>query len=196
MTDHAASPLPEGAPRPKRWPYIIPLALVLALGAVFAKRLSDISGGYDPKVIPTVLLNTPAPDFTLPPLPGYGEAFTTADLKGKVSLINIWGSWCAACTVEHPLLMEIARSGEIPIYGIAWRDKPERSIAWLERHGNPYTKIGQDPNSQVIISLGVTAAPESFLIDKDGVIRHKVTGIITHEEWEKTLRPLIARLNQ
>jgi len=202
MTDHVSSTAPAPAvpapstPRAKRWPYILPLALVLALGGVFAKRLSDIAGGYDPKVIPTVLLNTPAPELDLPPLPGYGEALTTADIKGKVSLINIWGSWCASCTVEHPLLMEIAKSGEIPIYGIAWRDQPDRSIAWLQRYGNPYTKIGQDPKSQAIINLGVTAAPESFLIDKDGVIRYKVSGIITREMWRDTLQPLIAQLNK
>ncbi len=191
MTDHATSPA-----RPRRWPYILPLAVVLALGGVFAKRLSDISGGYDPLVIPTVLLSTPAPEFDLPPLPGYGDALTTADLKGKVSLINIWGSWCAACTVEHPLLMEIAKSGELPIYGIAWRDQPDRSIAWLERHGNPYTKIGQDPKSQAIIGLGVVAAPESFLIDKEGIIRYKVAGIITREEWREKIQPLIAELSK
>jgi cytochrome c biogenesis protein CcmG, thiol:disulfide interchange protein DsbE len=191
MTDHVASP-----PRPSRWPYILPLVIVLALGGVFAKRLLDVSGGYDPLVIPTVLLDTPAPEFNLPPLPGYGDAFTTADLKGKVSLVNIWGSWCAACTVEHPFLMEIAKSGEIPIYGIAWRDQPDRSIAWLQRHGNPYTKIGQDPKSQAIINLGVVAAPESFLIDKDGVIRYKVAGIITRDEWREKIQPLIAQLNK
>ena len=191
MTDTTAS-----SPRPKRWPYIIPLVAVLALGGVFAKRLGDISGGYDPKVIPSVLLNTPAPDLDLQPLPGYGDAFTSADLKGKVSLVNVWGSWCAGCRVEHPLLMEIAQSGEVPIYGIAWRDTPDRSTAWLERHGNPYTKIGQDPNSRAIINLGVTAAPETFLIDKDGIIRYKISGIVTREAWRETLQPLIAQLNK
>jgi cytochrome c biogenesis protein CcmG/thiol:disulfide interchange protein DsbE len=196
MTEHTAPPSISEAPRAKRWPYLIPLAVVLALGGVFAKRLSDISGGYDPLVIPTVLLNTPAPTFELPPLPGYGEALTSADLKGKVSLVNIWGSWCAACTVEHPFLMEIAKTGEVPIYGIAWRDTPDRSVAWLERHGNPYTKIGQDPKSQTIIDLGVVAAPESFVIDKDGIIRYKVAGIITREEWREKIQPLIAQLNK
>jgi len=110
--------------------------------------------------------------------------------------VNIWGSWCIACTVEHPLLMEIARSGDVPIYGIAWRDQPERAIAWLKRHGNPYTKIGQDPNSIAIINLGVTAAPETFLIDRDGVIRYKISGIVTREMWNDTLKPLIAQLSQ
>lgn len=199
MTDTLATP-PESKPAAKslvsRWPYILPLVVVLAVGGVFAKRLSDIAGGYDPKIIPTVLLNTPVPEFDLPPLPGLGEALTTADVKGKVSLVNIWGSWCVACTAEHPMLMEIARTGEVPVYGIAWRDTPERSIAWLQRHGNPYAKIGQDPRSAAIIGFGVTAAPESFLIDKEGIIRYKVTGIITQEIWETALRPLIAQLNK
>ena len=183
-------------PRPRRWPYLVPLAVVLALGGVFGKRLADIAGGYDPKIIPTVLLNTPAPELDLAPLPGHAEGITSADIKGKVSLINIWGSWCVACTVEHPFLMEIAKSGEVPIYGIAWRDKPDRSLAWLAKYGNPYTKIGQDPNSAAIINFGVTAAPESFLIDKEGIIRYKVSGIITREVWRDTLLPLIVQLNK
>jgi cytochrome c biogenesis protein CcmG, thiol:disulfide interchange protein DsbE len=191
MTEHVTT-----MPRPKRWPYLIPLVAVLALGGVFAKRLTDMAGGYDPLVIPTVLLDTPAPDMNLEPLPGLGEALTTADLKGKVSLVNIWGSWCAACTVEHPFLMEIAKSAEIPIYGIAWRDQPDRSLAWLAKYGNPYTKIGQDPKSLAAIGLGVVAAPESFLIDKEGIIRYKVAGIITREEWREKIQPLIAQLNK
>lgn len=193
MTDTS---LPSERPRPKRWPYILPLVAILALGGIFAKRLWDIEQGLDPSLIPTVLLNTPAPTFDLPPLPGYGEALTSEDLKGQVTLVNIWGSWCIACTVEHPVLMEIAETGEIPIYGIAWRDTPERSVAWLKKHGNPYAKIGQDPHSRTIIDFGVTKAPESFLIDANGVIRYKQTGIITRDIWRNTLRPLIAQLEK
>lgn len=197
MTDPIAPPAaPPSASWVKRWPYVLPLAVVLALGGVFAKRLADIGDGYDPKVIPSVLLDTPVPAFDLPPLPGYGGPLRTEDLKGQVSLVNIWGSWCASCTVEHPLLMEIADSGEVPIYGIAWRDKPERSVAWLQKYGNPYTAIGQDPNSVAIISLGVTAAPETFLVDRGGVIRYKVSGVITREIWRDTLRPLIVQLSK
>lgn len=192
MTDTVAPASP--AKRPRRWPYVLPLVAVLALGGLFTKRLWDIEQGLDPSLIPTVLLDTPVPSFDLPPLPGYGTALTSEDLKGQVSLVNIWGSWCIACTVEHPVLMEIAETGEVPIYGIAWRDQEDRSIAWLERHGNPYAKIGQDPRSETIIDFGVTKAPESFLIDADGVIRYKQTGIITREIWRNTLRPLIAQL--
>jgi cytochrome c biogenesis protein CcmG/thiol:disulfide interchange protein DsbE len=143
-----------------------------------------------------VLLNTPMPAFDLPPLPGRGEGLRSEDLKGQVSLINIWGSWCVACLSEHPVLIEIAKSGVVPIHGVAWRDDPERSLAWLAKHGDPYAKIGQDPQSKIAIAFGVVAAPETFLIDKQGVIRYKQTGPITPADWRNKIRPLIVQLNQ
>jgi cytochrome c biogenesis protein CcmG/thiol:disulfide interchange protein DsbE len=182
--------------RAARWPYLLPLIVILILGAVFGKRLTDIEGGVDPRLIPTVLLNTPAPEFNLPPLPGRGDAFTTADLKGRVTLVNFWGSWCIACVAEHDILLEIAESGEVPIMGVAWRDTPEKALAWLAKRGDPYDKVGQDPNSRAAIDFGVVAAPESFVIDKQGVIRYKQPGIITREDWEKKIRPLIAELKK
>jgi len=192
MSDSTA---PSSAPR-RRWPYLIPLIVVLALGGVFGKRLLDIQQGDDPSLIPTVLLDTPVPDINLPPLPGRGEALTTADLKGQVTLVNIWGSWCIACLSEHPLLLAISREGEVPVHGIAWRDKPEDSLAWLARHGDPYSKIGQDPRSEAVIAFGVTAAPETFIVDASGVIRFKKTGPITPEDWRDTMKPLIDELNK
>jgi len=193
MTD--TSP-PQDTPAGKRWPYILPLVAVLALGGVFAKRLLDVEKGADPSLIPTVLLNTPMPSFDLPPLPGRGEALVSEDLKGEVSLVNIWGSWCVACVAEHPMLLEIQRSGEVPIHGIAWRDQPDRSLAWLAKHGDPFTKVGQDPNSKAAIAFGVVAAPETFVIDKQGVIRYKQTGPITRDDWDNKIRPLIAQLKK
>jgi cytochrome c biogenesis protein CcmG/thiol:disulfide interchange protein DsbE len=183
-------------PPPSRWPYIIPLVVILALAGVFGKRLLDVERGLDPSLIPTVLLNTPIPDFDLPPLPGRGEALTSAGLKGQVSLINVWGSWCVACLAEHPVLLEISKSGEVPIHGIAWRDDPEKSLAWLAKHGDPYSKIGQDPNSKAAIAFGIVAAPETFLVDAEGIIRYKQTGPITPDVWRNTLKPLIAQLKK
>jgi cytochrome c biogenesis protein CcmG/thiol:disulfide interchange protein DsbE len=172
------------------------LIVVLVLGGIFGKRLLDIQRGQDPSLIPTVLLNTPVPDINLPPLPGRGEALTVADLKGQVTLVNIWGSWCIACLSEHPLLLEISREGKIPVHGIAWRDKPEDSLAWLARHGDPFAKVGQDPRSEAVIAFGVTAAPETFIVDADGVIRFKQTGPITPEVWRDTMEPLINELSR
>lgn len=191
MTDSTA---PASVPRAKRWPYLIPLVAVLALGGVFAKRLVDVEGGLNPSLIPTVLLDTPMPSFDLAPLPGRGVALKSEELKGEVSLINVWGSWCIACLAEHPVLIEIAKSGEVPIHGIAWRDDPAKSLAWLDKHGDPYNKVGQDPNSKAAIAFGVVAAPETFLVDKHGIIRYKQTGPITLEDWENKIRPLIAQL--
>jgi cytochrome c biogenesis protein CcmG/thiol:disulfide interchange protein DsbE len=184
------------ARRPARWPYLLPLAVIVVLGAFFGKRLVDVQEGADPRALPTVLLNTPAPDLDLPPLPGRGEALTSADLKGRVTLVNFFGSWCIACVAEHPMLTRIAKTGEVPIVGVAWRDDPQKSLAWLAKHGDPYEKIGQDPNSRIAIAFGVVAAPESFVIDKAGVIRYKQPGIITREDWENKIRPLIAELNK
>ncbi len=180
----------------KRWPYLIPLVAVLALGGVFTKRLLDVERGLDPSLIPTVLLDTPMPAFDLPPLPGRGDGLRSDELMGEVSLINVWGSWCVACLAEHPVLIEIAKSGDVPIHGIAWRDDPAKSLAWLDKQGDPYDKIGQDPQSKAAIAFGVVAAPETFLIDKQGVIRYKQTGPISLEDWRNKIQPLIAQLKK
>jgi cytochrome c biogenesis protein CcmG/thiol:disulfide interchange protein DsbE len=179
-----------------RWPFLVPLLIVLALVGVFGKRLMDVSQGDDPRLVPTVLLNTPLPDFNLAPLPGREPGLTAADMKGEVSLVNVFGSWCVACLAEHPFLMQLKAEGSIPIHGIAWRDPPDASLAWLVRHGDPYTRIGQDPRSVAAIALGVTGAPETFVIDRAGVIRYKHIGPITPEAWRATLAPLIAQLKQ
>jgi cytochrome c biogenesis protein CcmG/thiol:disulfide interchange protein DsbE len=180
----------------KRWPFILPVFIVAALVAVFAKRLSDVSGGDDPRLIPTVLLNTPMPEFDLAALPGREPGLATPDLKGTVSLVNVWGSWCVACLAEHPTLIALQRENIIPIHGIAWRDPPAASLAWLARHGDPYERIGQDPKSTTAIALGVTGAPETFVVDAAGVIRYKHIGPITPDVWQTTLAPLIAQLKK
>jgi cytochrome c biogenesis protein CcmG, thiol:disulfide interchange protein DsbE len=180
----------------KRWPYLIPLLVIGLLVAVFGKRLMDVSGGDDPHLLPTVLLNTPFPAVDLAPLPGREPGLVTADLKGAVSLVNVWGSWCVACLAEHPFLMELKRDNVVPIHGIAWRDPPEASLQWLAKHGDPYARIGQDPRSVTAIALGVTGAPETFVVDKMGIIRYKHIGPITPQVWQTTLAPLIAQLQQ
>lgn len=182
--------------RPARWPYLLPLVFIALLGVVFGKRLLDIEDGADPKAIPTVLLNTPAPDLNLPGLPGFGDDVTLADLKGRVTLVNFFGSWCYTCIAEHPILLEIAKTGEIPIIGVDWRDTPEQGAAWIKQRGNPYEKVGQDPKSKTAVDFGVVGAPESFLIDANGVIRYKQAGMITRDDWNKKIRPLIAQLKQ
>ncbi|MCB2106281.1 MAG: DsbE family thiol:disulfide interchange protein [Rhodobacteraceae bacterium] len=184
-----------------RFVFLLPLAVVLILIAVFGKRLLDVAGGEDPRLLKSVLLDTPMPDMDLAALPGRfktmpDDGLATADLKGQVSLVNVWGSWCVACLAEHPMLVEIEKSGAVPIHGIDWRDTPEAANAWLARHGDPYARIGLDPRSHTAIALGVTGAPESFLVDANGVIRYKYIGPITPEVWSSTLQPMIAQLEQ
>jgi cytochrome c biogenesis protein CcmG/thiol:disulfide interchange protein DsbE len=152
-----------------------------------------VAGGVDPKSIPTVLLNTPAPDLDLPALPGH-SGVTSADLKGRVTLVNFFGSWCATCVEEHPVLLEIAKSGQVPLIGVAWRDAPEATTKWLAKYGDPFERIGQDPKSLAAIDFGVVAAPESFLIDANGIIRYKQAGPISVEDWKNKILPLIAKL--
>lgn len=186
----------EATPKSERgrWQALVPVVIVALLVGVFAKRLADVGGGNDPSLLPTVLLDTPVPEIDLPPLPEREPGLKTDDLQGEVSLVNIWGSWCIACLSEHPLLMRVSESDDVPIHGIAWRDEPKASVRWLGRHGDPYAHIGQDPVSEAAIAFGVTGAPETFVVDAEGIIRYKHIGPISEEDWQMTIAPLIEEL--
>lgn len=176
----------------KRLPYVLPLLIFLVLALYFFAGL-----GKDPHDIPSVLIDRPVPEFSLPPLEGFDHGLSSADLKGRVSLVNIFGSWCVACQIEHPFLMALRRDDVVPIFGIDWREKDRQAgPAWLARHGNPYTRIGDDPSSRVAIDLGVTGAPETFIVDAKGVIRYKHVGPITPEVWEAKLWPIVQALRR
>jgi cytochrome c biogenesis protein CcmG/thiol:disulfide interchange protein DsbE len=178
-------------------PRLIHLAPVLVLAVIalfFVKGL-----GLNPRDVPPELIGKPVPEMNLPGLPGRpGGGLSTADLKGRVSLVNIYGSWCISCVQEHPTLLYIQRSGVVPVHGIDWRDDPEKGAEWLRRHGDPYDKVGADPPpGRAAVDFGVTGAPETFLIDKDGVIRFKYyAGPITREVWEKEFLPRIRELQK
>ncbi|MDH5488797.1 MAG: DsbE family thiol:disulfide interchange protein [Rhodospirillaceae bacterium] len=178
----------------RRLIYIIPLIVLLA---VVGASIVQMKSGKPANELPSVLINTPIPDFTLAPIKGRDDGFSTADLKGQVTLVNLFGSWCFACLTEHPFLMRIKEQNLIPIFGLDWREKdPDAGPAWLAKWGNPYTRIGDDPKSKGAIALGVTGAPESFIIDKKGIIRYKQIGPITPEVWDETLWPIIQKLRQ
>ena len=174
----------------KKFVYLLPMVIFLGVAAMFASRL-----GHDPNVLPSVLIDRPVPAFALEPVPGRDNPLTSEALTGEVSLVNIFGSWCVACLIEHPFLMEIAEKGLVPIHGIDWRERnPEDGARWLRRHGDPYTLVGLDPESHVALDFGVTGAPETFIVDAAGIIRYKHIGPITPEIWEATLWPIIERL--
>ena len=177
---------------PRRFLFGIPLGIFIVMLAYFAVGLTK-----DPHRIESVLINQPFPELDLPPMPGHEGGFSTADLKGQVTLVNVWGSWCVACRAEHPFLVELTEGKTIPIYGIDWRERsPTDGPEWLRRLGNPYLKIGYDPESHAAIALGVTGAPETFVVDKKGVIRYKQIGPLLPEVWQQTIAPIVEELRR
>lgn len=191
-TAGTAPPARKGSGWGKRLIFIAPTLVFLVMVGFFVKQL-----GEDPSALPSVLIDRPVPDFALEPLPGRGMPLRSEDLKGDVTLVNIFGSWCVACQVEHPHLMDIQESGFVQIHGIDWREKdPRDGMRWLQKYGDPYDRVGLDPDSRVAIDFGVTGAPETFVVDANGVIRYKHTGPVTPEVWENTLKPLIQELRK
>ena len=150
----------------------------------------------DPSEIPSPLIGKPAPTFTAPVLNQPGQTFAAKDMLGKVWLLNTWASWCVACRQEHPLLVEFVKTNPLPIIGLDYKDKEEDGIKWLARYGNPYTVAVTDRDGRIGIDFGVYGVPESFLIDKAGIIRYKQIGPFTEEALRDKLIPLIAELNK
>ena len=150
----------------------------------------------NPKEIPSVLIAKPAPQFDLPPVQGRQLGLKTADLKGEVSLVNVFASWCAACRDEHPLLMSLARNGDVPIHGLNYKDQPQDAADWLDSLGDPYTRTGADISGRVAIDWGVYGVPETFIVDRDGLIAHKHIGAITAKALEEEILPLVRQLRQ
>ncbi len=174
----------------RRLLYLLPLVVFLGVAAYFAVGLTR-----DPRIIPSALIDQPVPDFELPPLKPEKPGFSTADLRGKVILVNVFASWCVPCRVEHPQLMRLAREG-IPIYGINWKDKREDAIAWLEELGDPFARIGYDRENKAGIEWGVYGVPETYIVDREGRIRYKHVGPMFPETLEQTILPLVRKLQQ
>lgn len=169
---------------------IIPLVIfVLLVGLLY------FGLGNDPRNIPSPLLGKPAPDFTLPQLQKSDVSFSKKDLLGHVTIVNAWASWCVSCRSEHHLLMSLAKDG-VQIYGINYKDTREDALGYLNSLGNPYVMSGHDLNGRVGIDWGVVATPESFVVDKKGIVRYKEFGPITPDSWSKNIAPLIAKLNK
>ena len=150
----------------------------------------------DPHEIPSPLINKPAPAFQLKQLQDPTKIFSAQDMRGKVWLLNFWGTWCVACREEHPLLIQYSKTGAVPIYGVDYKDERATALQLLEEEGNPYTVTASDPEGRLSIDYGVYGAPETFLIDRDGVIRYKQIGPITEEAWQKEILPRVRQLNQ
>jgi cytochrome c biogenesis protein CcmG, thiol:disulfide interchange protein DsbE len=173
----------------RRLLFLLPAFIFVGVGIGLAVGLTR-----DPSTLPSALIDKPVPMFELPPLAGRdGPGFSSADLGGRASLVNVFASWCVPCRVEHPLLMALADDG-VPIYGINYKDPAEQANGWLAELGDPYSAIGADAQGRVAIDWGVYGVPETFVVDAEGRIRHRHVGPLQPRDVEETIKPLLAEL--
>jgi len=182
--------------------HLIPLA---AFACLMALLIFGLINAKNVTIVPSALIGKPVPEFSLATVMDENKILSSSDLKGQAYLLNVWASWCSACRVEHPLFLEIAKSGTIPIYGLNTKDVPQdgdppgqdkrfNAKRFLTLLGNPYVASGYDENGRVGIDFGVYGAPETFVIDKEGIIRYKHVGPITGDVWVKNFAPLIEEI--
>jgi len=172
-----------------RWS--IPLVIFIVLLAFLWVGL-----GRDPREVPSPLIGKPAPAFSLAQLHDPAQSLSNSDLRGKVWLLNVWASWCVSCREEHPLLMQLAAAKSVPIYGLEYKDDPGAGKAWLTQNGDPYTASIVDRDGRVGIDYGVYGVPETFVVDKQGVIRYKQIGPLSVDALQKKILPLVRELQK
>jgi cytochrome c biogenesis protein CcmG/thiol:disulfide interchange protein DsbE len=170
--------------------YIVPLVVFVALGLLLAYGLR-----LDPRMIPSPLIGKSLPAFSLATVADPARKVSRDDLHGRVYLLNVWASWCVACRQEHPFLNELTSRKAVTIIGLNYKDKREDALQWIGRLGNPYELSLSDQDGRLGIDLGVYGVPETFVIDKQGVIRYKQIGPLTPEAWEQKLAPLIKEIS-
>ena len=168
----------------------LPLGIFLVLAVFLAVGLN-----LNPREVPSPLIDRAAPAFRLPQLQAPTQTLGTDDLKGQVWMLNVWASWCVACLDEHPVLLEFSKQNVLPIYGLNYKDKREDALAWLGKHGNPYTLSIQDPDGRVGIDYGVYGVPETYVIDGKGIIRYKRIGPVTPQILQEKILPLVRQLH-
>ncbi|MGH6899663.1 MAG: DsbE family thiol:disulfide interchange protein [Geminicoccaceae bacterium] len=191
MTERALAPPRPATGALRRLAFLLPVAIFGAVAVGLGIGLTR-----NPQEIPSVLIGKPVPEFSLPPVQGRTLGISSADLKGEVSLVNVFASWCTACRYEHPLFMRLKEGGVVPIHGLNYKDRPEDAAKWLDSLGDPYTRTGADRDGRVAIDWGVYGVPETFVISEDGVIVHKHIGPVSAKVLEKTILPVIERLRQ
>ncbi|MHA7882099.1 DsbE family thiol:disulfide interchange protein [Nitratireductor rhodophyticola] len=169
----------------------LPLAVAAVLGVVLAWGLTR-----DPGNLPSTLIGKAVPDFALPPVKGRTLGLSSTDLKGEVSLVNVFASWCVACRAEHPLFMKLAAQGAVPLHGLNYKDQPDDAAKWLDSLGDPYTRTGADISGRVAIDWGVYGVPETFVIGADGRVAYKHIGPVSEEALTGTILPLVEELRR
>lgn len=171
------------------WRYSFPLLFFFGLVVLFIFGLQN-----DPSKVPSPLIDKPAPAFALDTLHNENIKITHDTLKGRVTLLNVWASWCAACRIEHPLLVRVAREGGVAIYGLNYKDKRPNALQWLKQLGDPYVDSAFDQQGDVGIDYGVYGVPETFVLDKQGIIRYKHIGPVEQEDLDNIIMPLVRQL--
>lgn len=184
----ASTPADSPGKRP-RLGFLVPLLVFMALVVILGIGLT-----LDPRKVPSPLIGKPVPVFSLPPVLGRTLGLSDKDLKGQVSVVNVFASWCIPCRQEHPLIQRIAK--EVPVHGLNYKDRPEDAARWLDELGDPYTRTGADLDGRVAIDWGVYGVPETFLIDREGRIAYKQIGPITPRILEEKILPMVKRLKQ
>jgi len=174
----------------KRWYFLIPLLLLGVLVLFLGRGL-----GLDPREVPSPLIGKPAPAFALTQLDKPEQTIRRDDMLGKVWMLNVWASWCVACREEHPLLVEFSRQKLLPIYGLNYKDERPAGMQWLGNFGNPYDVSLFDHDGRVGIDFGVYGVPETFIIDKQGIVRFKQIGPVTPDVIANKIAPLVRQLN-
>ncbi len=181
----------EGQGRPRIWLVLLPLFVFLLLAGIF---LAQLLSGRDNQTIPSALIGQPAPETSLPPLEGMDlPGLESSAFAGKVTLVNVWASWCAPCRAEHPLLMRVAADGRVKIAGLNYKDRPENARRFLGDLGNPFDAIGVDDSGRAAINWGVYGVPETFLVGKDGTIVWKHVGPFDERSLREGLMPQIEK---
>ncbi len=169
--------------------FMLPLVAFLVMAIFLFAGLS-----LNPRQVPSPLIDKPAPEFTMQQLHNPEMKLASKDNLGKVWLLNVWASWCVACRDEHPLLVQVANAGIVPVYGLNYKDERDTAIQWLRQFGDPYTVSVVDPEGRVGIDYGVYGVPETYVIDKQGIIRHKQIGPVTVKSLQETILPLVKEL--
>lgn len=171
--------------------YLIPLAIFIVLVVFLAIGLTR-----DPHLVPSPLINKPAPAFQLPQLKDPAKSFSAQEMRGKVWLLNVWASWCLPCREEHELLVKLSMTRLVPIYGLNYKNERDEALAWLREFGDPYVVVASDLDGRVGIEYGVYGVPETYLIDRDGVIRFKQIGPLTPDIIKYTILPMVKDISK
>lgn len=169
--------------------YFIPLVIFIILSFFLWRGLAN-----DPSLIPSVLINKPMPQFDLSSLEDPSKRINEAMIKGEVTLLNVWATWCVACAIEHPLLVKIKQANQVKIIGLNYRDQRELALKWIQQAGNPYTLNLFDGDGRAAIEWGIYGTPETFLLDKRGIIRYRHVGALDETIWQQHFLPKINEL--